>query len=1331
MKRKLNSISMQIRLQFLSLVLFLFVQDSVDAEKLNSITHPKKLGMTEMACNDWVNLSLDTSCEAIVTLDMLIENIIGPLGDYEIQLWKGDTLIDLFLDAADHERLYTFKVRHLPSGNSCWGKIKIEDKLAPTMACKADTLQCGDNISPTVLGFPIPAWLLPKVTMKPDPKIPNAYEMESWDACCPIIVKYEDEIQDFGCDSMFSKVIIRHWTATDVSGNAGKCDDTIFIKRSNFSDVVRPPDFDGIIRPMIKCYDFYPKLPNGNPSPQYTGIPVPQGCDKLIASYSDLKIKICENTYKILRRWVILDWCTKEIREINQIIKIVDDLAPSFNVPPDVFVGMKVYTCGSYGKLPLPENVVDCGKWTYKVLTKQIDSVGNQTPLSTNFVVYNPFEQAYYIENAPIGRIWVIYELSDDCGNISSKQFEVAVEDHLLPVPVCDERTVVTLTSDGHARVFAETFDNGSLDNCGVLDFKVRRMLFDRCGRGTDVFGDYVDFCCADVGDTIMVVLKVIDESRNENTCMVEIIVQEKETPKIIAPTDITISCSFDRSDLNIFGTVKLDEASRNNIIIRDNNFYSFPNFIAGRDGLATDNCFVNVTVQVDSTILCNQGIIRRTFIATDRQGLTATATQTINIRNPHPFNRSNIFFPVDRTFPTCRPGEIDPSQAGFPTYTNEGCANIAASYEDKLISKVDTSCYKIFRTWTVLDWCQFNAQNNSGLWQHVQVIYIVNSSPPDLYSCADVEFCDLNAYYDPNRQACMVGYDLTGVGDDDCTNSQSLIWKYRLDADNNGNFEFTGTGNRLVGYAPVGVFRVEWILEDQCGNVSSCIQKVTLKDCKKPTPYCHNGIITVIMPLNGQVSVWAKDLDVNSSDNCTPSGSLLFSFSPDIRHTSITYNCDSMEKQTRIVKNVRMYVTDQSGNQDYCEVQVILQDNNQVCGGTFANLSGKIQRDNQTAITDVELTLRNSSNEAMTKTKSDLDGKYSFTNIPVSPEFHIHADKADNVINGISTYDIVLIQRNILGKQLFTSPFQYLAADVNNSGSVTSRDISDLRKLILGVKEDLPCQSAWNFVPTAYKFKDITNPWAALDRINLNKLVDELDQQNFMAYKKGDIDNSAEVGLFKTKSRTQSVKWVIGDPIQLNSHSVYPVYSSVDLNIEGFQLNINNAELRSVIAGALNIQEHNYSIQNNRLFLSWNSEKSEHILANEILFYIECDSDHSQFNLSTVHIQSELYLDNEILELTIERKNRISSGTEFELGQNIPNPCYDRTMIPVEVSKSCSMTLNVFDITGKTVMIKRLMLDKGMNYITIDKSMLGAEGVYMYTLEGVLGSQIRKMILK
>ena len=42
------------------------------------------------------------------------------------------------------------------------------------------------------------------------------------------------------------------------------------------------------------------------------------------------------------------------------------------------------------------------------------------------------------------------------------------------------------------------------------------------------------------------------------------------------------------------------------------------------------------------------------------------------------------------------------------PELVREGCGQIAVDYEDQVVRRVDSACMKILRTWTIIDWCQF-----------------------------------------------------------------------------------------------------------------------------------------------------------------------------------------------------------------------------------------------------------------------------------------------------------------------------------------------------------------------------------------------------------------------------------------------------------------------------------------------------------------------------------------------------------------------------------------------------------------------------------------------
>ncbi|MBK7694840.1 MAG: T9SS type A sorting domain-containing protein [Saprospiraceae bacterium] len=1298
--------------------------------------HLKNLqAMPPLACNDLVQVSLDEFCWATLSPDMLLEDMQGAPSDYYIEVsYKGVVQSDIIFDASDINKFYDYKIWHIPSKNSCWGKVKIEDKLPPNLLCSNDTIRCGRSISPDSLGFPIVAPGL--FFIGKDPSKVNGYIVSGWDACGLAYLYYEDHLVDNGCNFTFFKKIYRSWYAQDAIGNKSFCVDTICIYTPTAIDIVYPRDYDGIDHAYIHCGDVFPKLPNGNPDPSYTGHPVPKFCSTLNASYTDLKIPICPNTFKILRRWVILDWCSGDIYEHNQIIKVVDDEAPQFKAPAEFIVGMAPYTCVTDYKLPRPDSVTDCGNWVYDVYVKLMDEqTGNPLPKSKDYIVFNKTDSCYYLRGAPQGRIWIIYVVTDLCGNSREHQTEAGVVDDLLPIAICDQKTVISLTSDGTAKAFAETFDDGSIDNCGILEFNVRRMD-STCNNGTHRFGPYVEFCCLDVGNVIMIALEVTDAYGNKNTCMVEATVQEKEAPIIIAPSDLTISCEFDRSDLNVFGGIKTSQADRKPIIIRDY-YYSPPKYEAGIDGYAYDNCSVTVTDTAIYDLVCNQGVIYRIFTARDKQGFVSVDTQRIFVWNPRPFSINDIKWPDTLVaINSCRSAVVHPNNTGAPKFLNTNCAQVAANYADTKLTLLDSVCYKILRKWTVVDWCQFNKNKYDGIWEFNQIIYISNSEPPTIYTCDTARICDNSAYYDPRNQNCLVNYDLTGIADDDCTNTSDLKWSYRLDIGNDGSYEPLANGNRVTGVLPVGTHKVKWIVSDQCGNFSSCDQVFILKDCKKPTPYCYSGINTVVMPTTGNITVWAKDLDINSFDNCTQKENLRFSFSEDVNNKSITYTCDSLKKQAFVIFTVRLYVTDEAGNQDYCETSIRIQDNQNVCGRNFANASGQISRADQTSIPAAEVIAFDKNNQMLKLVNTNQNGQYAFNDLLVKETEHFVVERNDFAGNGVSTYDILLIQKHILGVKELDSPYKLLAADVNNTKTITARDIADLRKVVLGVKDYFPNQKIWRFFSTKFAFGDEKEPWDGKEQLDVKDLTDQFDQLNFVGVKTGDVDNSANVNLVnQNTSRSSKIyNFNLGTPIPVAESYLIPVLLTEDINLEGFQLSLHVKENMVPVSGGIKMESFNFNAEKGTLKISWHSPESIKMNTGQVLFYLETRNVEAlnSIELDRESMRPEVYAtEGGVFELVLKAKGGIFTEDFFTLGQNIPNPYAGQTFIPVELSVACKAQLSVFDATGQLIHKKELYLNKGMNQISLHRHEIGQPGIYMYKLETHLGSKVRKMIIR
>ncbi|MEO0776838.1 MAG: dockerin type I domain-containing protein [Bacteroidota bacterium] len=76
---------------------------------------------------------------------------------------------------------------------------------------------------------------------------------------------------------------------------------------------------------------------------------------------------------------------------------------------------------------------------------------------------------------------------------------------------------------------------------------------------------------------------------------------------------------------------------------------------------------------------------------------------------------------------------------------------------------------------------------------------------------------------------------------------------------------------------------------------------------------------------------------------------------------------------------------------------------------------------------------------------------------------------KADDWLNGVTTNDLILIQRHILGIERLDG-WNQIAADVNGSGTITTFDLTEIRKLILAIESAFPIENItggpWLFFP-------------------------------------------------------------------------------------------------------------------------------------------------------------------------------------------------------------------------------------------------------------------------
>ncbi len=121
-------------------------------------------------------------------------------------------------------------------------------------------------------------------------------------------------------------------------------------------------------------------------------------------------------------------------------------------------------------------------------------------------------------------------------------------------------------------------------------------------------------------------------------------------------------------------------------------------------------------------------------------------------------------------------------------------------------------------------------------------------------------------------------------------------------------------------------------------------------------------------------------------------------------------------------------------------------------------------------------------------------NGQFLTPDIPDNGAFIVTPEKNSSILNGLTTFDLVIIRKHILGTEPFANAIQEVAADANKSNSVTTFDIVLLQQVILGIETTLPAGS-WRFFPDAIEFNSISD------------LVDLA----FTGVKIGDVNNSAD----------------------------------------------------------------------------------------------------------------------------------------------------------------------------------------------------------------------------
>jgi hypothetical protein len=440
---------------------------------------------------------------------------------------------------------------------------------------------------------------------------------------------------------------------------------------------------------------------------------------------------------------------------------------------------------------------------------------------------------------------------------------------------------------------------------------------------------------------------------------------------------------------------------------------------------------------------------------------------------------------------------------------------------------------------------------------------------------------------------------------------------------------------------------------------------------------------------------------------------------------------------------NVMMSVWDKKFNVDFCWTNLKLICN-QCPGGSPGSrvIAGTVATEAGQTVSQVSVSFSSNQPEYPRAIMTGSNGQYAMSHLEYM-NYEVSANKDNDYTNGVSTLDLVLIQRHILNQQKLNSPYKLIAADATNDGRVTAADITELRKLILGVTNDLPNNTSWRF-PIAAQTMDAENPWPFAEVISIPTLTEDMSNQNFVAVKVGDVNGSVTANVSDPALESRSakvVRFTAEDRNVAAGESVAVAISGADFaDVYGYQftMSLNGASFAEIVPGAVDMTANNIGVlASDVVTMSYASRNGVTVSDDETLFTVVLKAEKAgrlseMMSIGSAVTKAEAYTgaDLQVSNVTLSMRTKEVTADVAELFQNEPNPFRGATTVSYYLPEASDAVITVFDVTGRVVLVRKASANKGMNSEVFTKEQLGAAGVLYYRLDSGDFTATKKMIV-
>ncbi len=635
---------------------------------------------------------------------------------------------------------------------------------------------------------------------------------------------------------------------------------------------------------------------------------------------------------------------------------------------------------------------------------------------------------------------------------------------------------------------------------------------------------------------------------------------------------------------------------------------------------------------------------------------------------------------------------------------------------------------------------CAGTLGEQSFAWQYTQIILVKDTVAPVIG--ADYIAPDFGV---SSQNQCLAAGKIAFKVTDNCTSSPLLLDKAVV-YEKNGQvavgkvnttlpLSFTGAMEVSVSDLTAGVsaakqYELLVTVRDGCGVSSSKRLPFSVSVKAASAIVCVQTLTTSLMKTDDNQAMqriraidFFQDITRDwSAGACSPvvavgiSRDMNVSFSSD---SSVVVTCNDLG-----VIPVKVFLKDAYGNVSFCSTFIEVEDNANLCPASNilnSDIAGVIRTVNKLPIPKVSMKLAGHKDRELS---TNDKGIYVFGGLPNGYDYTVKPTLDKDHLNGVSTFDLILITKHILGLRPLESPYQLIAADINRSGSISTLDLIQLRKLILNVTDRFPDNTSWRFIREGYIFPNLGNLWTNNfpEIFNLNNLKSN-SYGNFVGIKIGDVSGNvnpsgAQTSIIRREEKAVPLNVVV-KPMENGQYQCTFFIPEAEMP-DGFQFTLQWAKgltLVEILPDLLESQNIGQFSEENMLTFSWNGDKKS-----GKLFTLIFDSSNDYWNkenflLSNRLTPTEAYKGESVVPIKLYYPV-ITDIHAAALLQNYPNPFQQETFVPFYIPENGEVIIEITNVNAGIVKYSKGEYTKGFHHLRVDKNELKVAGVYMVSMK-------------